>query len=173
MKENKIHFIITGGTIDSYYETTKDTVVPNKLSCIPDYIKSLKLHVKTSFKVICMKDSRDISKKDRQIVVKEILNSKSKNFIITHGTYTMGETAKFIVLQLQKNNDKKILLTGSMIPLIGFSPTDAGFNLGFAMAAVGNLLPGVYVAMNGRVFAAEEVIKLVSEGRFVSIFNQK
>ena len=110
MKENKIHFIITGGTIDSYYETTKDTVVPNKLSCIPDYIKSLKLHVKTSFKVICMKDSRDISKKDRQIVVKEILNSKSKNFIITHGTYTMGETAKFIVLQLQKNNDKKILL---------------------------------------------------------------
>lgn len=172
MKENQIHFIITGGTIDSYYETTKDTVVPNKISVIPDYLKSLKTHIKNSFKVICMKDSRDISKKDRQLILKEILESKSKNFIITHGTYTMGETAKFINSHLKKNNNKKVLLTGSMIPLMGFSPTDAGFNLGFAMAAVDNLLPGVYVAMNGSIFVAEEVIKLVSEGRFVSIFNQ-
>lgn len=39
-----IHFIITGGTIDSAYDVTKDTVVPNQKSVIPSFVKSLKLY---------------------------------------------------------------------------------------------------------------------------------
>lgn len=41
---SKIHFIITGGTIDSYYDGTKDTAVPRETSIIPDFIQSLKLY---------------------------------------------------------------------------------------------------------------------------------
>lgn len=39
-----VHFIITGGTIDSVYDSTKDTVVPNQKSVIPSFVKSLKLY---------------------------------------------------------------------------------------------------------------------------------
>ncbi len=59
-----INFIITGGTIDSYYEGTKDTVVPNEHSIIPRFIKSLNLENPTKFTELCMKDSRNITKKD-------------------------------------------------------------------------------------------------------------
>ena len=30
MKSNLIHFVLTGGTIDSYYNGIKDTAMPNK-----------------------------------------------------------------------------------------------------------------------------------------------
>ncbi len=36
-----IHFIITGGTLDSYYDGTKDTVAVYKKSAIPNFIKNL------------------------------------------------------------------------------------------------------------------------------------
>ena len=42
-KKDTIHFIMTGGTIDSYYEATKDTAVLNKQSVIPNYIKKSKV----------------------------------------------------------------------------------------------------------------------------------
>ena len=36
--EDTIHFMITGGTIDSFYNGTKDTVEPVKESSIPTFI---------------------------------------------------------------------------------------------------------------------------------------
>ena len=59
-----------------------------------------------------------------------------------------------------------------MIPLVGFSPSDAGFNLGYAFGKFNSLEPGIYVAMNGQILMPEEVIKLLSEGRFSSIMNK-
>lgn len=41
---NSIHFIITGGTIDSHYDGIKDTVVPNTQSVIPNFINTLNLN---------------------------------------------------------------------------------------------------------------------------------
>jgi hypothetical protein len=58
MSEEIIHFVLTGGTMDSYYEGTKDTIVPNSKSVIPSFVKSLKLYHQTEFTEICMKDSR-------------------------------------------------------------------------------------------------------------------
>ena len=46
-----------------------------------------------------------------------------------------------------------------MIPLEGFVPTDAGFNLGYAVAKSQDLKEGIYVCMNGRIFSPEEVVK--------------
>jgi len=45
-KEPTIHFIFTGGAIDSFYNGIKDTISPHKHSVIPDYIKNLKLYDK-------------------------------------------------------------------------------------------------------------------------------
>ena len=59
-----------------------------------------------------------------------------------------------------------------MIPLSGFTNSDAGFNLGFAVSKVVELNSGVYVCMNGQVLTANETVKLLNEGRFASIFEK-
>jgi L-asparaginase len=171
-KNNKIHFILTGGTIDSFYEGTKDTVVPSAHSAIPVFVKSLKLYNDVEFTEICMKDSRALTEADVKKISIAIQKSQHKKIIITHGTYTMPDTARFLKANL-KRKDQTIILTGSMIPLIGFSPSDAPFSLGYSVAKVLELSPGIYVAMNGRIFSPEEVAKLLHEGRFISVFGEK
>jgi hypothetical protein len=65
-----------------------------------------------------------------------------------------------------------------MIPLEGFSPTDASFNLGFAIAESQNLTNGIYVCMNGKMFLPDEIyipqkkVEFIKEGRFTSV-NKK
>jgi len=168
--KSTIHFIITGGTIDSYYEPTKDTAVPNAKSIIPEFIKSLKLYPKVQFTIVCMKDSRQLTQADQKKVLQVIEKSKSKKIIVTHGTYTMPDTARFLKANL-KRKDQTIILTGSMIPISGFAPSDGPFSLGYAVAQLEHLPVGVYVCMNGRVFQPEEVTKIIHEGRFTSLFN--
>lgn len=166
-----IHFVITGGTIDSYYDGSKDTAVPNKESIIPSFIQSLKLYHSAEFTTVCMKDSRDLTREDLENVLKTIEESPHTKIIITHGTYTMPDTARFLKANL-KRNDQTIILTGSVIPIQGFSPSDGPFSLGYAVAKVEELPAGIYVAMNGKVFSPEEVMKVVSEARFASMFNK-
>ncbi len=168
----KIHFIMTGGTIDSQYDGTKDTVVPGEHSTIPNYIKSLKLHLSTEFTEVCMKDSRDITLEDMEMVKQAIEKSSYQRFIITHGTYCMPDTARYLKAHLKELNTT-IILTGSMIPLHGFAGSDAPFNIGYCVAAIFNLQPGIYVCMNGKIFQPEEIAKLIGQGRFVSIFGEK
>lgn len=49
IEQPDVQFILTGGTIDSYYDSTKDTAIPNRHSVIPEYIKSLKINNKVIF----------------------------------------------------------------------------------------------------------------------------
>jgi L-asparaginase len=166
-----IHFILTGGTIDSQYDGSKDTAVPAEKSNIPQFLKTIKLSQKIIFSEICMKDSRELNLKDRENILKAIKKSKSSKIIITHGTYTMPDTARYLEANLE-NNNKTIILTGSMIPLIGFTPSDAPFNLGYALAKIETLKKGIYVCMNGNIFKPSEVLKLIDEGRFSSVFTR-
>ncbi|MBS3136852.1 asparaginase [Candidatus Woesearchaeota archaeon] len=119
-----------------------------------------------------MKDSRQLVQSDRKKILIATEQSPCKKIIITHGTYTIPDTAKFLQTNLQRK-DQTIILTGSMIPLTGFSPSDAPFNLGFSFAKLPELSAGVYICMNGRIFTADETIKLLFEGRFASVFGEK
>lgn len=167
-----IHFMLTGGTIDSFYDAAKDGVSPNKESIIPSFMESVKLFkTQTKFTTICMKDSRDLTDEDRKKLLKALKQTSSLQIIITHGTYTMPDTARFIKANL-KRTDQVIVLTAAMIPLNGFNMSDAQFNLGYAFAKVQDLKPGVYACMNGYVFNPEEIMKNVKEGKFESIFNK-
>lgn len=166
-----IQFVMTGGTIDSFYDGTKDTVVPNKESVIPAYIKSLKLAEETAFSMVCMKDSRDLHEADLKKVLEVVEESKFKKIIVTHGTYTMPDTARFLKANL-KRKDQVIVFVGSFVPIQGFAPSDASFNLGYALAISNYLKEGIYVCMNGRIFNPDEIAKLISEGRFISIFGE-
>ncbi|MFH1053923.1 MAG: asparaginase domain-containing protein [Candidatus Woesearchaeota archaeon] len=171
-KKSIIHIVLTGGTIDSFYDGTKDTAVTLKHSSVPNYLKSLHLYEKLLFTEVCMKDSRDLTLKDRKDILKTIKDSSSSKIIITHGTYTMPDTSRYLKANLGKI-DKTIVFTGSLIPLTGFSPSDASFNLGYSIAKVQELDKGIYVCMNGKVFSPEEVAKLIYEGRFISIFGER
>ncbi len=170
-KERVIQFIITGGTIDSYYDGSLDTVKPSKSSAIPKFIENLKLYEKFEFTEVCMKDSREVNIADRKKILSAIQNSPNKLFIITHGTYTMPDTARYLKANL-KRKDQTIVFTGSFVPLLGFSPSDAPFSLGYSVAKVQELPTGIYVCMNGHTFTPEEVVKLISEGKFSSIFER-
>ena len=164
---DQIHFIITGGTIDSYYDGTKDTAVPNKESVIPQFIQNLKLPADHHFTTICMKDSRAITDEDRDIMAQAIAESTATKFIITHGTYTMPDTARYLKEHV-RGGGQTIVLTGAFVPLTDVIRSDGGFNIGFAMAQLQHLKPGVYVVMNGQVLEADEAVKLVTKGRFDS-----
>jgi L-asparaginase len=170
--QSKIHLILTGGTIDSYYNSLLETVVPDKHSVIPDYLKKLKLYINLKFTEVCMKDSRSLTKQDLKRTLKEIEKSPCKMVIITHGTYTMPDTARYLKSNL-KRKDQKIILTGSMLPLKGVDFTDASFNLGYASANVQRCDNGIYLCMNGFLFTPDEVAKNILEGRFYSVLKNK
>ena len=118
-----------------------------------------------------MKDSRSITKVDLKKLLRTVEKSPYKNIIITHGTYTMPDSARFLQANL-KRNDQTIILTGSMLPMAEFIMSDGAFNLGYAIGRIDNLPTGAHVCMNGKVFDSTEVIKVISEGRFSSILGE-
>lgn len=163
--DETILFIITGGTIDSHFDYTKDAVAVGEKTSIEEYMKRLRLHNQTKFEIATLKDSRELRHKDRQNILEAVKKSPHKMIIITHGTFTMPDTGQYLKENLKKN-DKIVILTGSLIPLKGFDLSDAGFNLGYAVAKVQELKPGVYLCMNGKVFDPERVDKNKIEARF-------
>jgi L-asparaginase len=169
---NLIHIIITGGTIDSLWDGKQDTIAVGEHSIIPLYVQGLKLYDEIKFSEVCMKDSRALNQEDLKNIQNAIEDSEATKFVISHGTYTMPDTARFLKANL-KRKDATVILTGSMTPLKGFDFSDAGFNLGFAFSKAQDLESGVYLCMNGRVFTAEEAAKSLSEGKFYSIFSDK
>ena len=167
-----IHFVIMGGTIDSDINRFGETRVSLK-SRILRYIESAILpYFTVSQEIICLKDSREISVDDRKKMEEAIKASKHNFFIVTHGTFTLCETAKYLGEHYDNNSfaGKIIIFVGAFFPLY-LPESDAPFNIGFAIGAINLLTPGVYVAMNGRIFPAGTVIKQTEQGRFVPTRN--
>lgn len=167
-----ILILMTGGTIDSRWDGKTDTAVPNEHSVLPEYFAGMFLYPKVEFQEVCMKDSRQMTPDDVENVLHALEKTQATKVIITHGTYTMPDTARYLAANL-KRNDQTIALTGSMVPLKGFTESDAPLNLGYAFAKLEELKPGIYLCMNGRTFSAEEVAKNISEGKFFSVFDKK
>lgn len=163
---NHIHLITTGGTIDSkFFPPTESTKVREK-SIIPDFLNQIiKPHFQITHRNISMLDSSEITDSIRDDIISEIKTCDANNILITHGTNTMSETLDYLSARIEKT-DKTIILTGSMIPMDGFCPTDGGFNLGFAIAKFQVIEKGIYLAMNGKIFETEKVKKDFSLGRF-------
>ncbi|MEY4628422.1 MAG: hypothetical protein RLZZ595_748, partial [Bacteroidota bacterium] len=87
--------------------------------------------------------------------------------LITHGTDTMPITAAVL---FEKIKNKTVVPTGAMVPY-KFGSSDGLFNLGSALAFVQALPHGVYVAMNGKIFAGDNVMKNKATGEFESLVN--
>lgn len=144
----KVTFIQTGGTIDKDY--------PHKLGSYafeindPTVNRIMKIaRPNFRYKVFSLlkKDSLEITDSERQMIYKACKKEKAERIIVTHGTDTMIDTAKY----LSRIKGKIIVLTGSHLP-DKFRDSDAMFNVGTAIGALNLLTAGVYIAMNGRIY---------------------
>lgn len=106
-------------------------------------------------------DSLDLTSHDRESLVDWCGESPSDAMVIIHGTDTMHLTQKAFI---ERNLQKKIILTGAFVPAC-CNGSDAAFNLGFALGCLTSVDPGVYVAMNGRLFK-DQVRKNVERSVF-------
>ena len=160
-----IKILTTGGTIEGLdYETKRSENQESKIS-LGDFFKSANVSFSYSIENVLNKDSRSITDEDRQLLVDKIKASSAEKIIVTHGTFTMEDTAKYIG---KLNLSKTIVLVGSFI--LGTSKnTDAPFNLGYAVCSVQFLKPGVYIAMNGTIFNWDNVRKNNQNNRFETI----
>lgn len=163
--EEKILILLTGGTMDGVINPGDGKKLSGE-SAVKEYLNSLDLHSQYECRQICTKDSRELTDDDRKDFLESVKTSDADKILIIHGTFTMSDTGQ----NLKKNSDsiksKTIVLTGSMTPLQEWYPGDAPFNLGFAISALLREKPGIYIAMNGRIFDPDKVRKNIEKERF-------
>jgi len=157
-----IRILVTGGTIDGLDYDSLEEGPESHTSRIPDLLRQARVSVENSVEVLMSKDSRFITDEDRERMLKRCKECQESRIIITHGTLTMSETARFLG---EKSVQKTIVLFGSAIPA-NEQKSDASFNLGAAIAAVQLLPAGAYITMNGRIFPYDDVKKNLGTGYF-------
>mgnify|MGYP003608148936 FL=1 len=176
MSKPKLLHIKTGGTIDG---------------CVPEYVEieqkanlfndsvNFKKHIMQSFKAgveysefeVCKKDSRAINTSDRNIICKVVEReyyNGTKDFLITHGTFTMGETGIFLLDNLSDEVKEgcSVVLTGAMYPWNVFG-SDAPMNLGASVSQlISGHAKGVWICMHGKLFDPRKTSKDVENRIF-------
>lgn len=161
MPTSAIRLIVTGGTFDKQYDELHGTLAFGS-SHVEDVLKRGRSDVPLVVEVLMLKDSLDLTDADRASIVAAASASAEPRIVVTHGTDTMVESARALAAA---HLAKTIVLTGAMIPYV-FGSSDGLFNLGSALSFAQVLPPGVYVAMNGRVFAWDNVRKNRDRGVF-------
>jgi L-asparaginase len=159
----QLEIFTTGGTIDKVYFDAKSTFQVGEPQIV-EVLREANLCIDYRVIPLLRKDSLELTEDDRQVVRKAVEGSTAAHIVITHGTDTMVTTAK----ALGGIPGKTIVLTGAMQPA-RFRFTDAVFNVASAMMAAQTLPPGVYLAMNGRIFDPEKTCKNVEMNRFEEI----
>ena len=156
----KIKVFTTGGTIDKiYFDAGSEFQIgdPQIVRVLQEAGVALDIQVES----IIRKDSLDLSEEDRQLIRAFVEREPAQRILLTHGTDTMVQTAHW----LENIPGKTIVLTGALQPA-GMKVTDALFNIGYAIAAVQLLPPGVYIAMHGRIFDPKITVKNRDRNRF-------
>ena len=146
--------VVTGGTFDKEYDELRGTLSFGKTH-LPEMLKLGRCRLRTRILRLMMKDSLYMTAADRRRVLEACAKAPESRIVVTHGTDTMVETAKVLGAA---GLSKTIVLTGAMVPY-KFGSSDGLFNLGSALSFAQALPPGVYVTMNGLVFAWDDVRK--------------
>ncbi|ALN64419.1 MULTISPECIES: asparaginase domain-containing protein [Lysobacter] len=160
---DQLCIVTTGGTIDKIYFDDKSDYQIGEPQ-IGRILDELGVAFRYSVIPIIRKDSLHINAGDRELIRAAIAAQDAQHVLVTHGTDSMVETAK--VLATIPN--KTIVMTGALNPA-RFRGSDAEFNIGTAVGAVQSLPPGVYIAMNGRIWDPSKVRKNVDANRFEAI----
>jgi L-asparaginase len=157
-----IVIVTTGGTIDkAYFDALSQYQIGEPV--VKKVLDAANVTHPYRIVELLRKDSLELTDEDRQRLKETVAALDEQRVVITHGTDTMTDSAGV----LASISGKTIVLTGALSPA-RFAESDATFNIGMAFAAVQSLPPGVYVAMNGRVFSGDAVKKDREQRRFVA-----
>ena len=159
--DSKIVILVTGGTFDKEYDEITGKLFFNE-SHIKEMLDLGRCRIEVDIKNLMLKDSLDMKKIDRKLILDACLQTSADKLVITHGTDTMTETAKLLS---QNIKNKIIVFTGAMIPY-KFGASDGLFNLGSALIAVQVLDNGIYIVINGNIFKWDQVNKNQKKGIF-------
>lgn len=157
----KIRVLVTGGTFDKEYNELSGELY-FKDTHVREMLKLGRCDLDLDVRTLMMIDSVHMTDTDRELILKSCSDAGEDRVVITHGTDTMPETARFLG---ERITGRTIVLTGAMVPYT-FGSSDGLYNLGAALAFAQTLPPGVYVAMNGRAFDWHNVRKNKGSGRF-------
>lgn len=160
----QLTFIQTGGTIDKDYPRSQGGYAfefgePATERILERLQPSFAYEIHTPFQ----KDSQEIDDADRDRIAELVGARIGGRIVITHGTDTMIETARYLARTIAP--DTVVVLTGAMRPE-RFSNSDAAANLGAAIAGAQTLGGGVYVAMHGLLLPADRASRDPSTGQF-------
>ena len=157
---DELLIVTTGGTIDKiYFDDKSDYQIGDPQ--IGMILRELGVTFRFTVIPILRKDSLHITDDDRELIRATIAAQPAKHVLITHGTDSMVQTGQV----LKSIEGKTIVMTGALNPA-RFRGSDAEFNIGCAVGAVQSLPPGVYIAMNGRIWDPAKVRKNVTANRF-------
>jgi L-asparaginase len=156
-----IRLFITGGTFDKTYDEITGRLVFQDTH-VQEMLQLGRCRLDVSVRTLMMVDSLEITDADRQLVLENCRSAAEERIVVTHGTDTMTDTARVLG---DARLPKTIVLTGAMVPY-AFGSSDGLFNLGSALSFVQVLPHGAYVAMNGRCFPWDDVVKNKQLGVF-------
>ena len=159
-----VRIIATGGTFDKNYDEINGELYFEDTHIL-EILELGRSKLKVELTKLMLIDSLKMTENDRKKIVNCCEKVAENQIVITHGTDTMHKTAQAIA---SSNFDKTIVLTGAMIPY-KFGSSDGLFNLSGALAFAQALKPGVYIAMNGRYFQWNKVLK----NRKTGVFEEK
>lgn len=158
-----VRIIVTGGTIDKVHDPMTEGLAfaKDQSTHIPEILSIGRCHFPRVERIM-LKDSLDFDDADRDAIVAAVSASEETAIVVTHGTGTMGDSARWLA---ERVGGKTVVFTGAMRPH-SLSFSDGPFNLGGAIVAAQALPEGVYGVMNGRIFPASELNKNTEQGRF-------
>ncbi len=156
-----IRIFVTGGTFDKEYDEINGRLF-FKDSHVTEMLRLGRSAVEAEPRTLMMIDSLEMTDEDRGLILHACQTCPEDRIVITHGTDTMSVTAGVLGRAGMK---KTVILTGAMIPY-KFGSSDGLFNLGSSLAFAQTLPHGVYVAMNGRYFNWDNVMKDKRTGEF-------
>ena len=159
-----VRVFVTGGTFDKEYDEIRGTL-DFADTHLPELLRQGRCALDVEVRTLMMVDSLELTDGDRELIARNCRRAPEDRIVVTHGTDTMADTARVLAREVP---DKTIVLTGAMIPF-AFGSSDGLFNLGSALSFVQVLPRGVWVAMNGRCFPADDVRKNRETGVFESI----
>jgi len=146
--------VLLGGTI-SYSDSTGFS---NHF--IDDLLKQSRI-VADNYRIYNLNEGDSVSLFKNTDKMKQIIRTiqqlDENNLLILVGTDRMVEISQMLV---NKIKNKRMILTGAMIPYDKKIATDSLFNFGFALASLQNdTANGTWIAMNGAMFSPQNTRK--------------
>ena len=164
----RLRVLACGGTFDKRYNPISGELAFTE-SQLGDILVRARITLPAVVETVMLMDSLDMKEPDRERILAACRAAPESSLVIVHGTDTMPDTARVLGPHFTASSNpdakKTIVLTGAMVPY-AITQSDALFNLGFACACAQTLAPGVWIAMNGRVFAWDTVRKNRAAGVF-------